>query len=315
MVNVVLFALLLTGFTFLAVWFGFLVTPFQWIGGRGSPLSEFPTLSYGLSAMLGAAGIAGGLVSIVGLVSAVQSLIKNDDKPVLRCFGCYIVIGLMISAYLLLNAAWLYRLTSSNIGDDDLGFVITVYVVAFILITFATLAALTKIFGDNEKFNSIMKILSLGLVAADFAIALEFFLSYVQVAAYRDSVSYSANVMTEFGLGALIPFIACLLAAAALYGYCKADKKNEVKKLNGFLFEGALGVNGIAIIVAGILEHVYQSSSLRISLVAKGISQTNPTYTEFAVMSYIIGGLLVLASLYFAYQTSLGAKAKLVKDE
>ncbi|MBQ9457858.1 MAG: hypothetical protein IJU64_05070 [Bacilli bacterium] len=315
MVNVVLFALLMAGFTFLAVWFGFLVTPFQWIGGRGSPLAEFPTMGYGLSAMLGAFGLAGAIVSCIGLVSGVQSLVKNDDRPVVRCFGCYIAVGLLVAAFLFFNATWLYRLTSSNLGDDDLGFIITVYVIAFILVSFATLVPLTKIFGDNEKFNSIMKILSVALCAADFSVALLFFLSYIQVVSYRDSVSYSANVMTEFGLGALIPFLACLLAAAALFGYSKADKNGQVKKLNGYLFEGALCLNGVAIIVAGVLEQIFQSSSLRISLVAKGISQSNPTYTEFAVMSYIIGGLLVLASLYFAYQTSLGNKAKLVKDE
>ena len=316
MVNVVLFALLLAGFAFLGIWFGFLVTPYQWIGGRGSPLSTFPSMSFGLSALLGVLGLAGAIVSLGGLVCAVRSVIRgNDDRPVLQSFGCYIAIGFVLCAFLFLSATWLYRLTSSNIGDDDLGFIITVYVVAFIIVAFATLLPLSKIFGDNDRYNEIMKIISFSMVAIDFAIALVYFLAYLQVASYRSGVSYSGQVMVEFGSGALFPFIACVLACLSFLGYSRAEKKNIVSKGNGFLFEGALLVNGGSIIAAGIIEQIFQTQELRISLMAKGIGQVNPTYSEFAIMSYIVGGVIILASLYFMYQTALGSKAKVVKED
>ena len=316
-INVVIFALLLGGFTFLAIWFGFMTVPFQWRGGSGSPLgSDFPATSFGLAAMLGIFGLAGALVSLRGFIASVRAMLAgNDDEPVYRAFGSYIGIGFIVAIYLLLNATWVYRLTSTNFHYEEIAFVSIVYTIAFIIVAFASLLPLSKIFGDHDRYNEIMRIISFTLGAATLSVAAVFGGALINLLQYKDTTANSDPLLVEFLVGTLVPFAAFLCYLFALLGYKKADRTGAVSKGNGFLFEGGLFLTGGAIIAAGVIEQVFQAKELRISLMAAEVVAKNANYLDFAIMSYIVGGLIVLASCYFAYQTSLGSKAKLVKDE
>ena len=314
-INVVLFALLTAGFGFLGIWFGFLVVPFQWRGGSGSPLaSSFPSTSFGLAATLGVLGLTGAIVSLRGLIASLLSLSRNDDEIVLRGFGAYIGVGLVATMFFFTNALWLYRLTTTNFKYDDVGFVIAVYAIAGILFLFGTLIPLSKIFGDHDRYNEIMRILSFTFGAATLSVAVVFFGAYLPIAANKATTTNSDQLMLELGLGALIPFLAFVCFALALIGYRRADKTNTISKKSGFLFEGGLFLTGSAIISAGILENIFQYKELRISLMAAEVVAKNPNYLDFSVMSYIVGGLIVLASCYFALQTAKGGKAKVASE-
>ena len=316
-INVVLFALLFAGFAFLGIWFGFLTVPFQWRGGSGSPLAgSFPSTSFGLAATLGIFGIAGALVAGKGLVTSVLSMGRsNDDDIVVRSFGSYIGVGFVVAFFLLLNATWLYRLTTTNFKYDDVAFVIVVYVIGFLLVGFATLVPLSKIFGDKDRYNDIMKILASTFGFSLLAVAAVFFGAFINMLQFKDTTANSSQLLLEFGLGFGIPLAAAICYCAALLGYNKTSKDNVVRKSSGFLFEAGMCFTGSAIIVAGVLENIFQAKELRISLVASEVIAKNPNYMDFAIMSYIVGGLIVLASIYFAYQTALGNKAKVVKED
>ena len=313
LINTVIFALLLVGFACLGIYFGLLVAPFIF-PGRGSLLGDLPAMSYGLAANLGVLGLAGTIVSLAGFIFAVKSLVKgNDDRAVVSTFAAYIAVGLTLVGFLFLNATWLYRLTSSNLGFNDTAFVIIVYVIALFIIGFASLAPMVRLFGDNDKYHTIMKIISGVTFAGSCATALVFFLAYINSNIYV--ISNGAVVSTEFLLGFLLPLAAAIFAGIAFFRYGRSEKKNVVSKLDGYLFEAALALIGGSIVTAGIVEHINQGSEdLAVSLISASAGTTNANYLDFAIMSYIVGGILVLAAIYFAYQTTLGTKAKVAKD-
>lgn len=314
LINTVIFALLLAGFASLGIYFGFVITPNLFYAGT-SGLSV-PNISYALSADLGVLGIAGGIVSLVGLGFSVKSLVKgNDDKAVVSSFASYIAVGLTLVGFLFLNATWLYRLTSTNLGYSDLAFVIIVYVIAMILILFASLVPLVRLFGDNDKYHTIMRILSGVLFAGTFATGIVFLPSYINVTSNVSSVSNGATVATQMLLGTIVPLVAAIVACVAFFLYGKSEKKGVVSKRDGFLFECALCLSGASIVLAGIMEYINQKADVAVSFIAPGVGQTNSNYVEFLVMSIIVGGVIILASIYFAYQTALGSKAKVVKED
>ena len=315
-INVVIFAILTAAFAFLGVWFGFLVVPFQWRGGSGSPLAaNFPSMSFGLAATFGVLGITGAIVALRGLVASILSLSRNDDEIVIRSFGAYIGVGLVVTIFFFLNALWLYRLTTTNFKFDDIGFVIAVYAIAGIILMFVTLVPLSKIFGDHDRYNEIMRILSFTFGAAMLATAAVFAGALITLLQNKATTTHANELLLEFGMGALLPCLAFIAYGLALLGYKKADRNNAVSKPAGFLFETGLCLTGASIIVAGVLEQIFQTKELRISLMTAEIAAKNPNYMDFAIMSYIVGGALVLAALYFAFQTAKGSKAKVIADK
>ena len=309
LINVILFVALGIGFGFLGIYFGFLVTPFLWL--KTGPI-ELPTMSFGLAAMLGVTGLAGLIVSAYGLFNSVLSLLREkDDRLVRRSFGCFIAIGYLAALFFLINATWLYRLTSTNIGYDEFGFVIVVYSVLAIISLLVSNIPLVRMYGEGEELNSIMKIIDGTLFASTLAVALVFLSSYIMVVT-GNGVYQQAAVANQMLVGFLLSLGAALLSGVAFVGYAIADKTGSIKKINGFLFEGSLCVTGGLILSAGIFEYLSQSKKTPddVSLVARAIHSTNGAYMEFSVMAFILGGLLILASLAFARSTLKGSGDK-----
>ena len=89
----------------------------------------------------------------------------------------------------------------------------------------------------------------------------------------------------------------------------KADKKAGVEdKAGKGLFVTSLAINGGAIIVCGIFAHVFCEK--KISFLASSIQSTIPEYLEFAVVSYILGIIIVLAAVGLVLYTVFGKKKK-----
>lgn len=305
--NVILCALLCFGFGYLAVYFGFLVTPFLWIG-RG-PI-DLPTMGLALPLMLGAFGLAGALISLYGLFNSVVSIMKEkDDAPVVRTFGAYIAIGYLIAFFCLFNAIWLYRLTSTNIGYNEFAFVITVYAVLFFVALIVSNIPVLKLFGEHEELNKIMKIIDGSLTVSTLSIGVLFGVSYLVFNGSGD-VANKALVLRNMGIAALIFLVAALLGCLAFLGYGKAAKANVTNKKNGLLFEGSLLLVGGAIIFAGVAEYLSQSGKnpASVSFVYKSTPNTNPNYMEFSIVAFVFGSLIVLAALYLMLNTLKGDK-------
>ena len=263
--------------------------------------------------MLAAFGLAEFLMSVFGLVTSVRSLLKsNDDQLVKDSFLCYIGVGYIVAAFLFLNATWLYRLTSTNFGFDKLGFVIVAYLIALIIVLIATNVPLVKLFGEESDGNKTMMLLSGSLGVANCGLALAFIGPMIRNLAYG-SFAHSNLVNGKYITYFLIPLIASLVAFVAFFGYKKAAASNETKKLNGFLFEGALAIDGAAMMVAGILDYLTHEKKVSLLVSTAGNSAANSNWLEFVVVSCIFGGLIVIGACVLAYFTAFPPKAKTQK--
>ena len=313
LINIIINAVLAAGFGFLGVWFAFLITPNLLTVQNSVVNIEIPEISVGLSVMLGSLGLAGMLVSLIGLAYSFMAFFRGgNDDLVRKTFSCYIALGYIVAFFFLLNATWLYRLTSSNLGDNDLGFIITVFVILAIIALIATNVPLLHMYGEGEHTNKIMHAITLAFVASDLAVALTFGVLCLANLANLGTFAYSKDVLTKAGIFALIPLVAALLGLLALFGFARAERRNVVKKLNSFLFSGLVGVNGIAIIVTGLIGHLhYENGVKNISFMAKLYGASYTARIEFSVMSYIVGGLLVLLAFVLAYTTIVPPKKRI----
>ncbi len=313
LINIIINAVLAVGFGFLGIWFSFLITPNLLTVQNSVVNIEIPEISVGLSAMLGSLGLAGMLVSLVGLVYSFMAFFRGgNDGLVRKTFSCYIALGYILAFFFLLNATWLYRLTSSNLGDNDLGFIITVYVILAIITLIATNVPLLHMYGEGEHTNKIMHAITLAFVATDLAIAVTFGVLCLANLGNLGTFAYSKDVLMKAGILAAVPLVAALIGLIALFGYASAERHNVVKKLNSFLSSGVVGINGIAIIVAGLMGHLYYENGVKnISFMAKLYGASYTAQIEFSVMSYIVGGLLVLLAIVLVYTTIVPPKKRL----
>ncbi len=310
LINVVLFGLLFAGFAFLGIWFGIIVAPYVVIG-KGSPLGEsMPSITLGLSVMLASIGIGAGLVALLGLVTSIRALLKqNDDQLVVRSFGCYIALGYVLAIIAFLNASWLYRLTTSNYGFTDIAFGIIVFAILTIVLLIATNVPFVKIFGEDNTPSRSMRVITSAFAAANLGAAIPFGITYI-VTKGNGTFTNSSIYGLKLGMFTLIPLVAALLAIVAYLGYAKAEKAGTISKVNGFLFEGSLAVMGIAIIVAGVFEQIYADS--KVSFVGPNKSSSP---ADFPVMSYIVGGLIVLIALVLVYYTLFPNRIKIREEK
>ncbi len=312
LINVIVLAVLAFGFGFLGIYFGILATPYLLTGVDGPLGVSFSNVSWGLFGMLGVFGLAGLFVSAYGLVQAILSVIRgNDDAPVRRSFSSYVAIGYLIAFFFLVNAVWLYRLTSTNIGYDDIAFVIIVYVILFLIAIIVSNIPLLRMYGEGEEFNKIMKVITGPIVATSAALVLVYGISYLVLAGAGD-VYARGTFLRILGVPSLIFIVALVLSCLAFLGYQRADKANVVRKGNGLLFEGSLLALGAAVIVAGVFEYLNEApkAKAQVSLVAKTVPNYNGNYMEFSVMSWIFGGIIVLLALALIVSTLKGKNEK-----
>ncbi len=292
-INAFLFFLLMAGFGALAIYFGFLLTPFIW-NGKGAVI-ELPDMSYALVLMLGAIGIAGFVISSYGFVVSILSIVKRNDNYTVKAFASYISIGYVLCIALLLNAVWLYRLTTTNYGYNEFGFVITLYVIALIVLLIATNVPLVKLYGEEKNSGKTMRVITGAAAAINFGIALPFFLSYLN-AVNVGIFNYSSVVTMKFGIYALIAFIAFILSFSSFIVFGQADKKNEESVLGFSLFGVTSLADAGALITCGVFAQIY--SDKKVSFMAKKIGEVFEYSTEFAIMSYIIGILLFIGVVF-----------------
>ncbi|MCR5348377.1 MAG: hypothetical protein K6E59_02060 [Bacilli bacterium] len=309
LINTIVFAILAFGFGFLGIREGILVAPF--IAVDGGPVGN-PDIGWGLSAMLGVFGLTGTVVSGYGLVNSVLSIIKDkDDDLVRKSFASYIAIGYTIALFCLINAAWLYRLTSTNIGYDEFGFVIVVFAVLFLVALIVSNIPMVRLYGENEELNKIMRVIVGPIVGLGLSLLVVFGLSYLVLTTGADRYM-KTELSLEFGVGALFGIVTLLLSCLAFLGYGRAAKQGVIKKSNGLFFEGSLLVLGGGLVTSGIFEYLYQSkkNAPATSLVARTLPNTNANYLEFSIMAWILGGLLILGACYLIYSTLKTKEAK-----
>jgi len=310
LMNVVLFALLGTGTGILGIYFGFVIAPHLWFGDFAIGFKA-PDMSLALVSLLGALGLAGFGISLLGFVKSIMSLVKKDDEIVRQAFGCYIALGYIVAVFFLLNAVWLYRLLTSNIGFDDLGFAIVIYVILMLVALIASSIPLVKMFGEGEGTNRVMMTLSEAAIAVNLAIAVEFCVIFCANVGKINNYAHADVMATKFGLYALVPFLAAVVACIALLGYKRAEKAGAYRKLNGVLFECSLAIDALAIVMAGIFAYVYKDNPY--SLMAKGVMMNWSYNEEFAIASWIVGGIMFLLSCLLVYLTVCPPKAKAVE--
>ncbi len=304
-VNLVLFALLAVGFGFLGIYYGCLVAPF--IPADLGPIADLPEISVGLGMSLGGLGLAGMCMSLIGLAKSIRSFLKpNDNALALGALSSYVGLGFVIVLWLFLNAAWLYRLTTTNFGYSDFGWILGLFLVLSVAILIAINVPFVKLHGDDQTPSATMDIFSSVMLSVDFAIALPMLVCYI-ASSKASGISDKPELLTKLLTYFLITVAALLLAGAAKFGYGRAEKKGTVSKVNALLFEGGLCLNGAFMIVCGVFAQIYEK--LHISLLAQPYISHYAHYVDFAVMSYIIGGVIVLVSLGLLYSTLKPSKS------
>lgn len=304
-VNLVVFFLLLAGFGFLGIWFGFVVTPYM-IPGAGAAI-DLPDVSVALSWELGAFGLAAGIVSLVGFISSVLSMVKPDDKYVRFGFDCYVGVGFIVAAFLFLNAAWLYRLTTTNFGFTDLAFAVVFFVILSLVAIILSNVPFVRLHGDDINQNSQMRLLSLVLFAACLGVALPIFSAHMVMVGsdYAATHASSAPLFQKIVWYWVLPLCAAAASAVAFYGYHRGLKTNTVKNLNGWLFEGSLAIAGASFIVAGVFCYLQQEES--VSFLTQEFGRVYDGM-DFPVMSWIIGSLIALFAIILVLNSLLGKK-------
>lgn len=303
--NLVLFLVLFAGFVSLGIWAGTLVTPFI-IRGYG-PI-DLPDMSVALPWELGAFGLAGALMSLFGLLLSIKSVVRaNDDRCVRDAISCYIGLGFLVALFLFVNGAWLYRLTTTNFGYSEIAFAIAFFLVLAIIVIIGVNVPFVKMHGDDVNQNSQMSLISGVSLCANFGVALPGILTII----FSASEEPTRYIMPKLLTIALIPTVAFLLSLLAFFRYRKGEKTGAVSKLNAFAFEGSLLLDGAAIVAAGVFSYVYaqETSPAKTSFVSSTWNKPDVNYLDFSVMSWIIGGILVLVAICLIFSSVRPAKA------
>ncbi len=288
--NLVLFALLFAGFGALGIWAGILVAPFM-ISQVG-PI-DLPSFSVALAWELGALGIAGWILSTFGLVHSVRGMVHaNDDASVSNAISCYVGLGFLVVIFLLLNGAWLYRLPTTNFGYSDLGFAVAFFIVIAVIIAVAVSIPFVKMHGDDANQNSQMSLIAKLFFSVNAGVAIPGVLLLICSQNVPNLKFFSAKLAVL----AFIPLAAAIASLVALLGYDRGIKNGTVSKLNGFLFEGSLLLDGLGFLAAGCFSYLLadENGYKKTSLVAKAWGKSDVNYLDFSVMSWIIGGLIIL---------------------
>ncbi len=309
-VNLVIFLALFAGFVSLGIWAGILVTPFM-IQQYG-PI-DLPDMSIALPWELGAFGLAGALICLAGFLASLKSVIRgNDDKAVVDSISCYIGLGFLVALFLFINGTWLYRLTTTNFGYSELGFAIAFFLVLAVIITIAVNVPFVKMHGDDVNQNSQMSLLSLVSLAVNFGIALPGIIACF----VTNGVPTGNYVMPKLLTLSLLPAVACLFSLIALLGYRKGEKTGATKKLNGLLFEGGLLLDGAGLISAGVFSYLFaqETASSKTSFISSAVGKPDVNYLDFSVMSWILGGILVLVAFVLIASTIRPGKARKIAE-
>lgn len=305
-VNLVLFTILFAGFGALGIWAGILVTPFMFT--EVGPI-DLPSFSIGLAWELGAVGIAGMILAGIGLVHSILSMMRaNDDAPVRNAISCYVGLGFLVVIFLFLNGVWLYRLTSTNFDYTELWFSIVFFLVLAVIIGIAVSVPFVKMHGDDVNQNSQMSLIAKVFFSVNAGIAIPGLLGIIFSQGASNITRFSAKLIVV----TLIPLAAAILSLFALLGYNRGQKNGTVSKTNGFLFEGSLLLDGLGFLAVGCFSYLMADVDgyKKTSFVASTWGKPDANYLDFSVMSWIIGGLLIL----FVFGAILSSLRPVKKD-
>lgn len=304
-INVVIFLVLLCGFGALGIYYGGLVAPFILLG-KGAVVN-LPTTSYALNLMLGAIGFAGFAISLYGFIVSLISIVKRNDDYTVKAFASYIALGCVACVAFFLNAAWVYRLTTTNNGYNEFGYIITLYVIALIVLLIATNVPLVKLFGEEKTANKTMKTIVGAAFAVNFGLCLPVALTYFSV---LGKVFNQSSVITmKLGVYSLLTLVATLVSLAAFIAFEKADKQGKEGKAGFYLFGLSTLVDAGALITCGVFSTLY--SKIKVNFMSANLEFAYST--EFAVMSYILGILLVLACVGVVIYSIVPHKKKAIE--
>ncbi len=314
LINTIVFAVLFAGFAFLGIWFGFVYGTHIVSKLPISDDIDLPDISVGLIVLMAGLGFAGAIISGLGLFFSLRSLVAGGrDEPVRKAFGCYIALAAMAAIFFFLNAMWLYRLTSTNLSSKvDLAFVIVVYVILLVVSIIGASVPLMHMYGEGEHTNEIMQTLSLALAAVLLGAGIA--MGCIYIGALSAKGSNVKEIKLKSGLLALGALVSGLVALVARIGYGRAEAKNAISKKNAFLFIGGLALAGLLIAGAGIFSNleVYNDAHNVYFMTAR--LNTNKVTTgyeyEFAVMSYVTGGIVFLLAGVLGYYTIFPPKVR-----
>ena len=306
-INVVVFALLFAGFTTLGLFFTFFYLPFLWQALGSGPVNPLTDISVALVAMLGSLGIAGAVVSLLGLFRSAKSLTKtNDDELVRKSFDCYFALGYILAVALLLNATWLIRLTTVNFGNVSMGFVVAVYVIALILVLVGTNIPLVKVYEDDQEAKGMGRVLLLASSSIGVAVGVTFLYAGIVTLALGGGLSGQSTFLLKYFTLAIAPCLGAILAGFGLV----FSKKGASKKSSVLLYT-SLAVYGLGIMYSGVLALLFNNTSKDKYIFMEQTLSAHPTnWLVNTVLGFVVGGLVLIGAIILVFVTLKPKKEK-----
>lgn len=310
LINLIVFAILTAGFGAMAIYFTFLIAPWTWSQVKFAPVSvDRENISLALYLMFGSLGVAGTVLSLLGLLKSIAAFRKTDDESVRRCFDYYFSLGYVVATALFCNAGWLILLTTKNFSANlSVAFVVVVYVVALILVLVGTNIPLVKVYEDDDEGVGMGRILLSASAATGCGIAVTMLYSGIITAALNDGTAATMLVyLTRYLILGFVALLGCLIAFLGLRTHKKGNGK-----LASILLYASLGVYGLGMIGAGIMQtvvaegpKVWKNSG---SFMGTDFAVTHNTTNM--VLSYVFGAIVVIAAIALICVTLMPKKKK-----
>lgn len=294
-------ALIAAAFGVMGLYFGFFIVP-QYLGSNPTAWYDTNYFHFDTSGSfllwfeLAVLGLSFFVISTYGFVQALLSLSHpGDDTQIVKSFNAFFAEGYIAAIFMLLQAMLLWDLTANG----NIALVIVMGLLAAVVLMIATNIPLLKVY-DQRKYDE----LGVSMLAA--ASVVTFFMTLESVlGTIGTSTGYYQlyNLLTTMIVGSGATFALCLAATLV-------SKFAGNAKLANWLASGALLVSGACLGAFGILDIVYQyipnskSTICPVHLYFTGVginTESNSFDLGFGIMAIVIGALLVIGSLVFAY--------------
>jgi len=300
-INVAIFAILFAAFGALGCYFSFFVTPEFFIPTTGQAQFFTGNVPYNFAMEFGVLGLSIMIVALLGLILSIRSVKKeNDDKIVTASFLCYVAIGYIVCAFLLVNCVWFYRL----IGKSQVAWWIIVSLILLIATLIGSNIPMMKMLEDADS-NVIMIVLTSVLAVVGFALTVTLGISLLTTKFNPYGTNVDIQILKLF-IFTLINLAIFAISLAASLIFFKNHKAGVTKKLPSLLGDVALFLVGGEIIATSIIEYVYRDTT-KYHVSFQGLDGAYAGL-DFVVVGYIFGGLVAASALVLLLSNLIGDK-------
>lgn len=302
-------ALLLAAFGVLGIYFGFFVVPqFFDVRIQHSFDAYVAGLPFNLYLELAVIGLIIFTISTYGFVQAIRSILHpNDDGPVLKSFVAFIGEGYVASIFFASQALLFFDLTANK----SLPFVIIMALLITIVLLIATNIPMVRLFDGKDQTLLLSGLSFTGAVSFGW-LGIETVLSFLGSFIYMSTQRYDGDTFINLQLG-ITALVSLAIFAMTLIAGLKLKKQGakdtKALALAGYLTSGSVFLLGSLMLFQGILDLV-EKDNTKIHLESSALTFTGYGY---CIMGIVLGGLVIVAAVFFLISTINDTQKRLAK--